>query len=161
LEDDKAILEKTTIVLQPKTIEQDSKYLGLPNSNLSDNTIRNPVFSGTESQTFILTITNKFGCSSTDTISVKVLKPIRIPNTFTPNSDGINDSWGIDQLKEYPGASVKVYNRYGVQLYNSIGYPQPWDGSYKGKTLSDGVYYYIIDTKFPGQVFSGSITIIR
>jgi gliding motility-associated-like protein len=91
-----------------------------------------------------------------------ILKPnIKLPNTFTPNGDGINDTWEIDGLSAYTQATVDIFNRYGQKLFHSVGYPIPWDGTYNGKPLPTGVYYYIIDTKFNNQVLSGDITIIR
>jgi YVTN family beta-propeller protein len=48
-----------------------------------------------------------------------------IPNTFTPNGDGINDTWNIENLESYPNSSVNIFNRWGQKLYASIGYPVP------------------------------------
>jgi gliding motility-associated-like protein len=84
-----------------------------------------------------------------------------IPNTFTPNYDGINDTWKIPALASYPDCTVKIFNRYGTIVYNSIGYGTPWDGTVKGQDVPVGVYYYIIDTKVTGIKASGSLTVIR
>ena len=54
---------------------------------------------------------------------------IVIPNTITPNGDGINDVWNITSIVNYPNVTVKIFNRYGQLVYNSIGYPKPWDGT--------------------------------
>ncbi len=155
------VLEKSTIILNPTINDADVQYEWAPGTGLSNSRIKNPVFSGLEDQVYTLQITNKWGCTVKDTVSINVLKLPQIPNTFTPNADGINDLWNISELKDYPTASVEVYNRYGVKIFNSIKYSQPWDGSYKGRPLPTGTYYYIIDTKFPGQIFSGYITILR
>jgi gliding motility-associated-like protein len=84
-----------------------------------------------------------------------------IPNTFTPNADGINDTWKIPALASYPNCSVQIFNRYGAKVYNSIGYGMPWDGTVNGSDAPVGVYYYSIDTKVRGINASGSITVIR
>jgi gliding motility-associated-like protein len=84
-----------------------------------------------------------------------------IPNTFTPNGDGINDTWAIKNLDNYPKSTVNVFNRWGQSVFSSIGYPSPWDGSYKGNSLPSGTYYYIIDPKTGSPVFSGWLTIIK
>jgi gliding motility-associated-like protein len=84
-----------------------------------------------------------------------------IPNTFTPNYDGINDTWKIPALASYPDCMVRIFNRYGAIVYNSIGYGTPWDGTVKGQDVPVGVYYYIIDTKILGIKASGSLTVIR
>ncbi len=107
-----------------------------------------------------MTVTNIWGCSSSDQVFVKVLEPIIIPNTFTPNGDGANDLWNIAQLKNYTEATVNIYNRYGVKLDYSQGYDQPWDGTYNGEQVQAGTYYYVIDTKM-GDKFSGYIVVVK
>jgi len=84
-----------------------------------------------------------------------------IPNTFTPNGDGINDTWDIKYIEFYPACTVNIFNRYGQKLYSSIGYPVPWDGKYNGAILPSGTYYYIIDPKNGLSVMSGWVAIIR
>jgi gliding motility-associated-like protein len=91
---------------------------------------------------------------------VKVLyKPV-IPNTFTPNNDGVNDKWIIEHLDSYPGAIVEVYNSVGALVFRSVGYNLPWDGSYKGTILPLGTYYYVIDPKNGRAKISGFVTIL-
>ena len=101
------------------------------------------------------------GCSSSDDVFVKVLLAPVIPNVFSPNGDGINDVWNIRYLNSYIGASVKVFDRYGKMIFESIGYNTPWDGKKAGKELPVGVYYYIIDPKNGRKAMSGSVTILR
>jgi gliding motility-associated-like protein len=86
---------------------------------------------------------------------------LAIPNTFTPNGDGINDTWEIKNLNNYPKSTVAIFNRWGQQVFSSIGYPTPWNGTYKGSILPSGTYYYIIDPKNGQAAFSGPLTIIR
>jgi gliding motility-associated-like protein len=86
---------------------------------------------------------------------------IVIPNTFTPNGDGINDTWVIKSLENYPNCTVAIYNRYGEKLYSSIGYPIPWDGTYKGTNLPVGTYYYIINLKNGVNPISGWVAIVK
>ncbi len=84
-----------------------------------------------------------------------------IPNAFTPNGDGINDTWNIKYIENYPNCKVDIYNRYGEKLYSSIGYPIPWDGKYKGAILPIGTYYYIINPEDGHTAIAGYIAIIR
>jgi gliding motility-associated-like protein len=84
-----------------------------------------------------------------------------IPNTFTPNGDGINDTWIINYIEYYPNATVNVFNRYGEKVLTSIGYGVPWDGTYKGVNVPVGTYYYIIDTKSGNKQLSGWVAVIR
>ena len=101
------------------------------------------------------------GCAVNDSIFITVLKSPVIPNTFSPNGDGINDTWKIKYLDSYPGATVDVYNRYGQSVFHSNGYSKEWDGSFNGKLLPIGTYYYVINPKNGRPIFNGSITIIR
>jgi len=97
-----------------------------------------------------------------DNLTITVLLPkINIPNTFTPNGDGINDTWDIKNLDSYVNCTVQIYNRYGENVYSSIGYGVPWGGTYKGAVLPAGTYYYIIDLKNGLKALSGFVAIIR
>ncbi|MFX8964974.1 gliding motility-associated C-terminal domain-containing protein, partial [Acinetobacter baumannii] len=91
----------------------------------------------------------------------KVLKEPSIPNAFSPNGDGINDTWIIKYLESYPGATVDVFNRYGQSVFHSEGYSMNWDGTFKGQALPIGTYYYIVDPKNGRKKMQGSVTIIR
>ncbi|MFI5138888.1 MAG: gliding motility-associated C-terminal domain-containing protein [Sphingobacteriales bacterium] len=94
-------------------------------------------------------------------IVVIVITPVIIVNTFTPNGDGINDTWDIPSLAAYPGCTVNIFNRYGTLVYNSSGYAKAWDGNYDGKPLPVGTYYYLIDLKNGKKPLSGPVTILR
>ncbi|WP_162276901.1 gliding motility-associated C-terminal domain-containing protein [Mucilaginibacter pedocola] len=83
-----------------------------------------------------------------------------VPNTFTPNGDGVNDLWNIPGLGSYPSATVNIFNRNGQSVYQSVGYAKPFDGTRNGKQLPTGVYYYIITLR-KGEVLSGYVTILR
>ena len=86
---------------------------------------------------------------------------IVIPNSFTPNNDGINDFWDIAGLIDYPQCTVSIFTRYGTLIYQSRGYPKSWDGTYKGSQLPMGAYYYVIDLKNSTAPLSGSLTLLR
>jgi gliding motility-associated-like protein len=65
-----------------------------------------------------------------------------IPNTFTPNGDGINDVFVIPCGEG--DVQFNVYNRWGIEVYRSEGYLNDWDGMYKGSPLPEGTYYYVL-----------------
>lgn len=140
----------------------DLTYLWSPSDFLSNTVIAEPTIIGiTRDMLYKIVATSSGGCSTTDSISVKLLKPILVPNTFTPNNDGINDLWLIENLQTYPNAIVEIFNRYGQLLYESKGIYKPWDGAYKGKPLPFGTYYYIIDTNGTVSTLTGYVTIIK
>ena len=86
---------------------------------------------------------------------------IFIPNAFTPNNDGLNDSWNIPGLWAFPLAEVSVYNRYGQLVFNNKGYTKQWDGRFKGLLQPLGTYTYSIDLKNGHKLISGTIMLIR
>lgn len=67
-----------------------------------------------------------------------------IPNTFTPNNDGINDTWKILNHNIYANFKISVFSRWGEIIFQSVGYSTPWDGIWKGKLISPGSYPYHI-----------------
>ena len=91
---------------------------------------------------------------------VKVFKKLFVPNAFTPNNDGVNDTWFIETLDAYPHADVKVFNRYGQMVFNNYGANKPWDGTFRGVLLSPGAYAYTIDLKNNSQLIKGIVFII-
>ncbi|MBT9485097.1 MAG: PKD domain-containing protein [Sediminibacterium sp.] len=111
--------------------------------------------------TYRLNLTGIGGCMVTDTIFVKLLLAPIIPNAFSPNGDGINDRWRIQYLESYPGATVDVYDRYGMLVFSSIEYAVDWDGTRNGKSLPIGTYYYIVNPKNGRKIITGSVTIIK
>ncbi len=156
------ILKGHTATLSPTVSDPNVTYSWSPNIDISNPNIENPVITGTVDRTYILTVTDIRGCQSSASVEVTVSPEIIIPNTFTPNGDGINDQWNIQGLIAYQQATVDVFDRNGQKIFHSVGYGTPWDGTFKGQQVPYGVYYYIIDPKTLGlKVLSGSITVIR
>ncbi len=85
----------------------------------------------------------------------------KIPNTFTPNGDGINDTWKITNTNTDVIYTVTIFNRYGQQVFFSKGNTVIWNGQFNSKDASSGVYYYAITTNIKGLQYSGSLTLIR
>lgn len=84
------------------------------------------------------------GCTVTDQITITVGPPIVIYSAFTPNGDGYNDVWNILGIERFENAQIYIYDRWGQNVFKSIGYNQPWDGTNRGKFLPTGTYYYQI-----------------
>jgi gliding motility-associated-like protein len=126
-------------------------------------TILNPIVTPDTDTTYTLTVSSMDGCgSASDKVFIRVFKKIIIPNAFSPNNDGINDTWRIQKLDTYPEAEVSVFNRYGQLVFKSRGYSNEWRGDYDGKPLPVGTYYYVIDLKTGfGKNPSGWVVILR
>jgi gliding motility-associated-like protein len=138
--------------------------LWLPSSGLDNHGIFNPVATPVVSTNYILTVIDMNSCINSDTVLVTVL-PITfdglISSVFTPNGDGINDNWHIENIKYYPENEVTVYNIYGNSVYNKKGYNNDWQGTYNGAPLPDGTYFYVIKPDNSGSVLKGSLDILK
>lgn len=111
--------------------------------------------------TVSLVVTDQNNCKASETINITShCGNINMPNTFTPNGDGVNDTWEISGINNDLKTTVTIFNRLGTVVFTSRGYPTPWNGEYQGRKLPMGTYYYIINTSGNKQILSGSITII-
>lgn len=105
--------------------------------------------------------------SCADTFSLGVfVSEIIIPTAFTPDNDGVNDTWEIQGFSDYlPKATVKIFNRWGDLLYEVKDgkYPQyPWDGTFKGEKLPTGSYYYLIEpNNYKEAERKGTVSVLR
>ena len=87
---------------------------------------------------------------------------LEVGNVITPNGDGLNDTWMVKGLPDFKGNNIKVYNRSGQLVYESIGnYTKPFDGRFRGEELPAGVYYFVIDLRAECKPLSGSVTLLR
>ena len=139
-------------------------YTWLPDdSSLNNINIPDPVASPVVSTTYYMTITDANNCTDVDTVVVEVLVDYNfiVSNIMTPNGDGFNDIWYIDNIEFYPECDVAIYNRYGNQLYTAMPYKNDWDGKYNGNDLPDGTYYYVLKCPGTSDIFKGGITIFR
>jgi gliding motility-associated-like protein len=132
-----------------------------PALGLSSTTTPYPLANPGTTTTYHLTATSSTNCQTEASVTVTVITPIHVPNTFTPNGDGYNDFWKIDDLLNYPKCTVDIFNRYGQALFHANGYGTPWDGTYHGGKLPPGTYYYIIDLKNGVKPLAGWVAIIR
>ncbi|WP_143822099.1 beta-propeller fold lactonase family protein [Mucilaginibacter pedocola] len=89
------------------------------------------------------------------------LAMVTIPNTFTPNDDGVNDTWNLTFLQGYNKATVNIFDRWGGPIYSSVGYDRAWDGKRNGAVLPAGTYYYIINPKDGQKPRAGWVSIVR
>lgn len=85
---------------------------------------------------------------------------ITVFNGFSPNEDGINDTFVIKGLDKFPNHRLWVYNRWGNVVFEATQYQNDWDGTWKGVPLPDGVYFYLLDDG-EGNRYSGYVQIQR
>ncbi|MEJ6979020.1 PKD domain-containing protein [Pedobacter sp. P351] len=158
---DKTILRGGQTTLSIMADGNNLKYKWSPSAGLDRDDVKNPVASPDTETLYTVTITSEEGCVLTDNLRVKIVDEVTIPNTFTPNGDGVNDFWVIKYLESFPSATINIFTRYGVPVFTSRGYFEPWDGSWQGDILSSGTYYYVITTPNKPKPYSGFVTILR
>lgn len=139
----------------------DLSFSWYPSLYLDNIHILQPTTTPSEDIQYTLTVTGAGGCRDSAVAAVKLLPEPQIPNAFTPNNDGLNDTWGIAGLSLYLKCEVRIYNRYGQLVFFSRGYSSPWDGTFKGQPLSSDLYIYIIDTKRRKKLYKGTVMLIR
>ena len=86
----------------------------------------------------------------------------KIPEVFSPNGDGINDTWNIANINRYPKASVWIFTRTGKIIFEMKGYNNSFDGSNKGSPLPEASYYFMVDIDGNGSIdFKGWLYLTR
>ncbi len=128
--------------------------------------IGRPTVAPLESTVYVVDIVDANGCMVTDSILVAVATDpeqfIKSINMITPNGDGKNDVLEFDAINKYPNNSLRVFNRWGDQVYQKVSYgsdSERFDGTYKGKPLPAGNYYYVLS--FKEYELKQTLTIIR
>ncbi len=159
----KVIMEGESTTLDGTVSGDNLYYFWTPSDHLDDPNKLSPIASPLVTTTYTLNVSSQNNCESANSsVTVKVFKKVIVPNTFTPNGDGINDLWNIEALQAYPNAEIKVMNRFGERVFSAKGNFQNWDGLYKGKNLPVGTYYYWIELHELGQKpLVGPVTILR
>ncbi|WP_316765331.1 gliding motility-associated C-terminal domain-containing protein [Pedobacter frigiditerrae] len=157
--EDKKMLFGQSVTLNGNAMGDNVTYLWSPATYLDDPTKLNPIATPPNDITYTLTVQSNCNVS-TDEVFVKVYPKIEIPSAFTPNGDGINDSWNIPSIASFPNPKLKVVNRNGQLVFQSTN-TQPWDGKSNGKNLPTGVYYYTLYLNEDFKTYSGWVLLTR
>lgn len=118
---------------------------------------------GLSSGTYTLIVQDSAGCEVEESFEIPrdatLCPPIHIG--FSPNGDGINDTWFIPCLEEFENNSITIFDRWGQTLIEFANYDNSWNGSIDGKEIPPGSYFFLIRSRSNLQVFKGTLTIIR
>ncbi len=118
-----------------------------------------------ETTTYQVAVTDADGITVIDSVQVTIIacpeQELSIPSAFTPDGDGVNDVWEVGNIVTYENSVVEIYDRFGHRLFRSEGYTQPWNGTYQGKELPTGTYYYLISLNEGVAHYKGSVTILK
>lgn len=158
---DTTIYEGESVVLQGYT-QGDSFYWSSVFGNLT--TIK-PTVRPATTTTYTLS-SSYLGCTLYDDVRVKVLQNnLEVVTSFSPNGDGINDTWLVPSLEDYPNCEVKIYSRWGQPVFETTGYSfkKSWDGTYNGAIVDEGVYFYVIHLRdlVHNAPIQGTVTVVR
>lgn len=141
----------------------DATITWAPDYEIANANTATPIITPLVDTVYTMIVTSTEDCSDTSTLRVIVLQNLIIPNVFSPNGDGINDKWIITHMDEYATAQVEIFDRYGQMIFQSMGgySTTPWDGTYNGKAVPVGTYFYIINLGNGNSPLSGSVSVIR
>ena len=84
-----------------------------------------------------------------------------VNNSFSPNGDGVNDGWSVPGIRFYEGARISVYDNMGSRLFYTESPDQGWDGTFNGKQLPVGTYFWTIEIRETGEMRRGTLNVIR
>ena len=118
----------------------------------------------TERTVYTVKATSTAGCSDVKQIIIEVgseYSDVVANNIITPNGDGVNDVWVIENIEQYPNATVKVFDIAGRLVFNQKCYDNKWNGYYNGAVLNEGAYYYVIDFGTDLYKAKGYVTVIN
>ncbi|MES2591074.1 MAG: gliding motility-associated C-terminal domain-containing protein [Bacteroidota bacterium] len=135
-----------------------------PATGLDTATIFNPLATPLVTTQYTITVTDNNSCVTTDSVLITIFVLEfngMVSNLFTPNGDGINDTWYIQDILSYPDNEVFIYNIYGNQVYTKKGYTNDWSGTYNGSDLPDGTYFYVLRFDETDIVVKGSLEILK
>jgi gliding motility-associated-like protein len=116
---------------------------------INDLFINNPIVNPGKTTVYNVKVITDKNCSDSKAITVNVSSfgKYELPNSFTPNNDGINDCFGISHLLNINNLQFSIYNRYGQQIFFTSNFRQCWDGKYRSIDQPPGTYTYIIKAK--------------
>ena len=141
-------------------------YSWTPEEGLDDPSSDSPIATLTIASSFMVTGTDENGCVSTAEVSIFVNDtgdklPVTAAVAFSPNGDGIDDTWVIAGIENFPDCELVIFDRSGRIVFTKMGYNNDWNGmDEQGNQLPVGAYFYTISCT-DAKTDSGSVSIIR
>ncbi|MDH3649100.1 MAG: gliding motility-associated C-terminal domain-containing protein, partial [Saprospiraceae bacterium] len=169
--EDVTLVTPDTLVIEGSPLQLD--VLGALEANWSSDhelecanctsTLLRPV----DSENVLVEYIDENGCAREASIGIDVtpLQDIfpRLVNVITPNHDGMNDVLIFEGMETFRGAKLEIFNQQGLKLFEDREYGNDWEGTYQGKVLPEGVYFYMISLLLDDRVFhfDSDLTIVR
>lgn len=163
------VYEGEPVVLHVTDLGADFHYQWSPANETEQPNATTTTARPTSATDFVITVYDEYGCSKTDTLTIKVLDVICeepyvfVPKAFTPNGDGKNDVLFVrgEVIKE---VVFEIFDRWGELLFSTTDLTHGWDGTFRGKPCEPGVYDYYMQVVCLGQkkyFKKGNVTLIR
>ena len=172
---DKLLNRDTTLFLGSSMSARPSQNCGIsyswnPTIGVSDPMASNPVLNPTVSTAYVYSV-NYGGCIARDTLQLTVIDPalldcenLPMPNAFTPNGDGLNETYFISNPYTYDELiRFDIYERNGGLVFSTNNSFEPWDGTFKGQPMPPGTYLFMIQFRCGEKIINrtGSFVLIR
>ena len=147
------------------TVDADTLWWS-PAENLSCSDCLTPEVFVTGPQWFVLESVSPEGCIARDSTFIDVFYPVYVPNSFTPNNDGVNDAFFVEGV-EARGYRLEIYNRWGELLFYSEDPTEPWIGNRQVQDsdyfVPDGVYPWRLrfELRDGPRLVEGTVTLVR
>lgn len=151
----------TQITFDPET--NGVQFWWSPSQYLNCDTCKNPVVSSTEARTFYLTVANEEGCLAFDSIKISYEGSIYVPNSFSPDGDGLNDVFSA-YGEGIVNFEMNIFNRWGELVFNAKNILNGWNGNYKGALAKNDVYVWKIkykDILGESRTLYGTVTLLK
>jgi gliding motility-associated-like protein len=143
-----------------------------PTIGLSCASCLSPLASPSTSTNYVITVENNGGCITADSIRIIVTcdgKNLFVPNTFSPNGDGMNDWFFVQGTGLTTIQSLRIFNRWGQLVFEKINFApnvenEGWDGNFNGKKAPVDVYIYTIEVVCENSqvvAYHGNVALIR
>jgi gliding motility-associated-like protein len=120
---------------------------------------------GKETFQILAQVLDRKGNNVTKFFDIKRTRPefssLFVTNSFSPNGDGFNDNWRVPGIRFYGGARISVYDGAGVRLFYTENPDLGWDGTYDGKEMPVGTYFWVIQIEETGETRRGMLNLLR
>jgi gliding motility-associated-like protein len=151
------------------TANDNVTYQWYPDYKLSCTNCRFPKASPEKDTTYYVQVINEWGCKDIDSVSLRIIETcsgdnVYVPNTFTPNNDGLNDFFYVRGTELSNIKVFRIYNRWGELIFETQDIRKGWDGTHNGSPVNSGVYVYYLEALcLNGQstLVKGNVTVLR
>jgi gliding motility-associated-like protein len=165
LSNDTSVMNGSVVQLSAATTDNPTMFSWKPAALLTSpqsfTTFSKPLTTG--EYKFLFEATGGNGCISTQEVNVRVLQALYMPNSFTPNGDGINDLFRVPPGSAFHLEEFSIFDRWGNKVFATRDITKGWDGKYKNEILPGTYLYFIAGKDLYGKdaVVKGIVVLIR